>query len=121
MKDVNLIGSIIVMRGERKLSPHSMSEHCRFIKCSVGSLMKGEHKCLSYFLVFLSGSHCDFHGIPFKELMFGTSLSVQWLRFHASTAGGTGSTPGQGTKIPQAVWHDQNKIKLDCVNGCTTL
>ena len=28
------------------------------------------------------------------------SLAVQWLRTHTSTAGGTGSTPGQGTKIP---------------------
>ena len=29
----------------------------------------------------------------------GTSLAVQWLRLCASTAGGTGSIPGQGTKI----------------------
>ena len=29
----------------------------------------------------------------------GTSLVVQWLRLHASTAGDTGSIPGQGTKI----------------------
>ena len=29
----------------------------------------------------------------------GTSLVVQWLRLHASTAGGTGSVPGRGTKI----------------------
>ena len=27
---------------------------------------------------------------------------VQWLRLHASTAGGTGSIPGWGTKIPHA-------------------
>ena len=33
----------------------------------------------------------------------GTSLVVQWLRLHASNAGGTGSIPGQGTKIPHAV------------------
>ena len=32
----------------------------------------------------------------------GTSLAVQWLRLRASTAGGTGSTPGRGTKIPHA-------------------
>ena len=30
----------------------------------------------------------------------GTSLAVQWLRLHASTAGGMGSIPGLGTKIP---------------------
>ena len=31
----------------------------------------------------------------------GTSLVVQWLGLCASTAGGTGSIPGQGTKILQ--------------------
>ena len=35
---------------------------------------------------------------------------VQWLRLHASTAGGRGSIPGRGTKIPHAVRHSQ-KIK----------
>ncbi|XP_066889217.1 transducin-like enhancer protein 2 isoform X6 [Kogia breviceps] len=30
----------------------------------------------------------------------GTSLAVQWLGLHAPMAGGTGSIPGQGTKIP---------------------
>ena len=28
----------------------------------------------------------------------GTSLAVQWLRFHASIAGGPGLFPGQGTR-----------------------
>ena len=32
----------------------------------------------------------------------GTSLAVQWLRLHAPNAGGTGSIPGRGTKIPHA-------------------
>ena len=27
---------------------------------------------------------------------------VQWLGLHTSTAGGTGSIPGGGTKIPEA-------------------
>ena len=30
----------------------------------------------------------------------GTSLAVQWLRLHTSTAGGMDLTPGWGTKIP---------------------
>ena len=30
----------------------------------------------------------------------GTCLVVQWLRLCTSTAGGMGSIPGQGTKIP---------------------
>ena len=34
--------------------------------------------------------------------LLGTSLAVQWLRHSASTAGGTGQLPGQGTKIPHA-------------------
>ena len=39
----------------------------------------------------------------------GIPLVVLWLRFHASNAGGKDSIPGQGTKIPQAVWHGQKK------------
>lgn len=35
-------------------------------------------------------------------MWLGTSLAVQWLIGHASTAGGRGSTPGQRTKIPHA-------------------
>ena len=35
-------------------------------------------------------------------LIPGTSLAIQWLRFCASNAGGMGSIPGQGTKIPHA-------------------
>ena len=36
---------------------------------------------------------------------------VQWLRFCASNAGGAGSSPGRGTKIPHAVQHGQKKKK----------
>ena len=38
-----------------------------------------------------------------KKERFGTSLAVQWLRFHASTAGGMGLIPGQGTNILHAL------------------
>ena len=41
----------------------------------------------------------------------GTSLVAQWLRIHASTAGGVGSIPGWGTKIPHVMQHGQNKTK----------
>ena len=44
-----------------------------------------------------------------KEGLYRTSLAPQWLRLHASTAGGLGSTPGQGTKIPHAKWVVQPK------------
>ena len=37
-----------------------------------------------------------------QKLSLGTSLAVQWLSLHVSTAVGTGSIPGQGTKIPWA-------------------
>ena len=45
----------------------------------------------------------------FKILLKGTSLVVQWLGLHVSTAGSMGSTPGWGTKILQAMWHGQKK------------
>ena len=32
---------------------------------------------------------------------------VQWSILHASNAGGTGSIPGHGTKIPPAAWCGQ--------------
>ena len=45
----------------------------------------------------------------------GTSLAVQWLGLWTSTTGGVGSIPGQGTKIPCAMWQGkitkQNKTK----------
>ena len=36
-----------------------------------------------------------------------TSLVVQWLSVSVSNIGGEGSIPGQGTKIPHALWHVQ--------------
>ena len=46
----------------------------------------------------------------FEEIMAeGTSLVVRWLRLHASTAGGSGSIPGQGTFF--LVWPKKTKKK----------
>ena len=47
--------------------------------------------------------HVLFFEIGFKEkqsliIRIGTSLVVQWLRFCASSGGGPGSIPGQGTR-----------------------
>ena len=39
----------------------------------------------------------------YKRNTFGTFLVVQWLRLHASNAGGTGSIPSWGTKIPHVM------------------
>ena len=36
---------------------------------------------------------------------------VQWLRQCTSNAGGAGSIPAQGTKIPHATWCGKNKNK----------
>ena len=41
-----------------------------------------------------------------KEIC-GNSLAVQWLGLCTSTAGGPGSIPGWGAKIPHATWHGQ--------------
>ena len=44
---------------------------------------------------------------------------VHCLRLRAPTVGGTGSIPGQGTKIPHAAWRgqSQNKNKNKIGNG----
>ena len=49
----------------------------------------------------------------------GTSVLFQWLRLHAPTAGGLGSIPGQGTKIPHAVWCGQKNKMIEhlCEQG----
>ena len=36
---------------------------------------------------------------------------VQWLRLHASTAGGMDSIPGQGTKILYASWQKKSLLE----------
>ena len=35
-----------------------------------------------------------------KKSDLGTSLMVQWPRFHTPSGGGPGSIPGQGTRAP---------------------
>ena len=42
--------------------------------------------------------------------ILGTSLVAQWVRLRAPNAGGPGSIPGQGTKIPHAMPCGQKKI-----------
>ena len=43
------------------------------------------------------------------QSVWSTSLAVQWLRLPASTAGGMGSIPGEGTKILHVTQRDQKK------------
>ena len=50
--------------------------------------------------------------IKFKNKEEG-SLAVQWLRLHTVTAEGTGSIPGQPTKIPKP--HGTAKPKMGII------
>ena len=43
---------------------------------------------------------------------YGTPLVVQQLRLHASTAGGSGSTPGRGTRTCMLCGMDKKKLFL---------
>ena len=47
-----------------------------------------------------------------KKLKMGNSLAVQWLGLCSFTVEATGSIPGRGTKIPQAVQRGQKKKKI---------
>ena len=42
----------------------------------------------------------------------GTSLAVQWLGHFPSIAGGMGSIPGWGTKVPHATQCGKKKKKV---------
>ena len=45
-------------------------------------------------------------------------MAVQWLRLCTSTAGGAGSIPGQGNKIPKAALDAGKKNKHPRVRLC---
>ena len=47
-----------------------------------------------------------------KRTVLGNSLAIQWLGLSTSTAGGMGSIPGRGTKIPHAAQHGQKNDKV---------
>ena len=54
-----------------------------------------------------------------REGLVGTSLAFQWLRLCASTAGGAGSIPGQGSKILHASWcspKERERRVWECIN-----
>ena len=46
---------------------------------------------------------------PLKGTLRQTSLAVQWLALHTSTAGGMGSILRWGTRIPHAMWRGPPK------------
>ena len=47
------------------------------------------------------------------NLKYNTNEGLPWLRLCTSSAGGTSSIPGWGTKIPQSLGRDQKVIKLN--------
>ena len=61
--------------------------------------------------------------ILIRLVVLGTSLAVQWLGLHASTAGGKGLIPGRGTKIPHAAWPKEKTATKDwwCLHIVETL
>ena len=68
-------------------------------------------------MIYFAKQLCTFTSIiiqtnilTFKYHRFGTSLAVGWLTLGASTAGGVGSIPGLGTKIPGATRHGHKYI-----------
>ena len=72
--------------------------------------LSGKHECKiknKKFLLPIKSPKLDF--IENKQ---GTSLVVQWLRLHASNAGGAGLIPGWETKIPRAMWRGQKIEKV---------
>ena len=59
-------------------------------------------------------SHCDvwvssLPPVPLEYIYLGNSLEVQWLGLRASTAGGMGSIPGQGTRISRGMAKKRKK------------
>ena len=51
------------------------------------------------------------HFKHFKNFSW-TSLEVQWLRLCTSISGGVGVIPGQGTRVPHAMWPKREWINL---------
>ena len=49
--------------------------------------------------------------VDIKKQICGNSQVVLWLGLHVSTAGGTGSIIGWGTKFPYASWPKHHNIK----------
>ena len=53
--------------------------------------------------------------IKLKNTLLERFLELQWLGLGTFTAVALGSISGQGNKIPQAMWHRQNKTLLPSV------
>ena len=60
-------------------------------------------------MVVVAVQFFNFSESPHDKRLSRNSLVVQWLGLCASTAGGTGSLPGWGTKILHAAQCGENK------------
>ena len=87
---------------------------CKFLPMTLKK--RNEYFCFGtgrfYFTKSLRNPGCQW-SYRLQNVASGNSLTIQLSGFHTSTAGGIGSSPGQGNKIPHAVWHGQ-KIKINC-------
>ena len=112
------VGSLSLLQGifsTQGLNPGLL--HCRQILYQLSYFVKSKNMDLPNPGIELGSPALQADSLPtelsgkplsnYKE----TSLVVQWLRFCASNAGGAGSSPGRGTKIPHAVQHGQKKKK----------
>ena len=81
------------------LSPIFSHTHPSLLLCPLPALLIHPHLALTLQTLL-------------QKLFLGTSLAVHWLRLHASTAGGMGSIPGWGTKIPHATRKTWPKKKI---------
>ena len=62
--------------------------------------------------------HSNLRDHQLKIIIYRDFPAVQWLGLSVSTAGGMGSIPGKGTKIPQATQHGQKEIIYILHNIC---
>jgi len=93
-----------VQRSEFHEALYPTLRHLRSLVC------KKQHLCDSTALRTAPGNReCCRHISNIS--IWGMSLVLQWLRLCTANAGGVGSIPGLGTKIPHAMWNGQ-KIKL---------
>ena len=78
---------------------------CAFILRLHTNSFRGEESSLALETLCLLGEPASM-GVEEAEShlakLWRTSLEVQWLGLRASTAGGMGSIPGRGTRIPRA-------------------
>ena len=109
------------LRASLQIPPHLKTSDSKQVKSkqNIYTHIQINDETQSIFFLLLI---MNFQGLFRKEyLMFqGSSLVVQWLRFHTFNVGGAGLIPGQGTKIPHAVQHGGKK-KLKFLKGIFTL